>query len=136
VVVRRYTRATHTGFAAAWIAATAVTVAPAQHIAIDHRSWQASHLALAGAFAVALWIDATQTREAVRRGYEELNPVLGAHPSVGRVNTYTAMAALYVLGAAAVAPPRLRRWLLCGALAVEAWAIHSNARAGLAVKFP
>jgi hypothetical protein len=97
-MVRRYATATHTGIAAAWVAATAVTGAPAgaaaQHSAIEHRSWQASHIALAGAFAVALWIDATQTREAVRR------------------------------------------WLLWGALAVEALAIRSNTRAGLAVKFP
>ena len=126
--------------AAAWVAATVITATPgraaAQHIASDHRSWHASHIALAGAFAIALWMDAAQTREAVRRGYQEQNPVLGPHPSVGRINSYTAAAGLGVLAAAAVAPRRARPWLLAAALAIETLAIAGNARAGLSVKLP
>ena len=126
--------------AAAWVAATVITATPgraaAQHIAGDHRSWHASHIALAGAFAIALWMDAAQTREAVRRGYQERNPVLGPHPSVGRINSYTAAAGLGVLAAAAVAPRRARPWLLGAALAIETLAIAGNARAGLSLKFP
>ena len=63
-------------------------------------------MALAGAFVVALAIDAAQTRSIAQggwQGYREMNPILGPHPSVGQVNTYTAVAGLTVLGAAALA---------------------------------
>src|SRR2546422_2226777 len=72
-------------------------------------SWRASDVALAGAFVVALAIDAAQTRSIAQggwQGYREMNPILGPHPSVGQVNTYTAVAGLTVLGAAAVVPAR------------------------------
>ncbi len=108
----------------------------AQRISADDRAWNTSYVVLAGAFAVALWMDAAQTREAMRRGYEELNPILGRHPSVGQINTYTAMSGLTVLVGAAVAPPRVRPWVLGVALAVETLTITGNAKAGLALKFP
>ena len=102
-------------------------------------SWRASDVALAGAFAVALAIDAAQTRGLAQRGwqsYSETNPILGPHPSVGRVNTYTAVAAVTVLGVASVVPRRVRPWLLAAALAVETFTIAGNARHGVALKFP
>jgi hypothetical protein len=102
-------------------------------------SWRTSEVALAGAFAVALAIDAAQTRSLAQRGwqgYGETNPILGPRPSVGQVNTYTAAAAVTVLGVAAVAPPRVRPWLLGAALAVETLTIAGNMRQGVALKFP
>ncbi len=111
--------------------------AAAQGVAAADGTWRASHFALAGAFAVALWIDASQTRDAMRRGdYQEQNPILGPHPSAGQVNTYTAVAGLTVLGAAAAVPGRARQWLLGAALAVETLAIARNMRAGLTLRFP
>src|SRR2546428_10284829 len=47
-----------------------------------------SHTALASVFAMALLIDAAQTRELARQGwvgFREANPLLGERPSVGRV---------------------------------------------------
>ena len=108
----------------------------AQRAQKDGRSWNTSHIALASAFSVALWIDASQTREAMRRGYRETNPILGPHPSVGQVNTYTAVAGLTVLGAAAVLPPRVRPWLLGAALAVQAVTIRGSVQQGLPIRFP
>lgn len=102
-------------------------------------SWAPSHTALAGAFVVTLLIDAAQTRELARQGWaghRETNPLLGERPSIGRVNSYTALAGLSVLGAAAVAPPRLRPWLLGAALAVQAFTIGSSVRQGLPLRFP
>ncbi len=140
LVAYRAARARRVLITAGCVAAAALAGPPrwaaAQRLAVVERSWSPSYVALAGAFAVALWIDAAQTRQAVRRGYEELNPVLGSHPSAGQINTYTAVAGLTVLGAAAVAPRRARPWLLCAALALETLAIAGNARAGLAVTFP
>ena len=62
--------------------------------------------------------------------------MLGERPSVGRVNSYTTLAGLGVLGAAAVAPPRLRPWLLGAAIAVQALTIGSSVRQGLPIRFP
>src|SRR6266516_4334927 len=102
-------------------------------------SWTGSHTALASVFAVTLLIDAAQTRELARQGwvgFREANPLLGERPSVGRVNTYTALAGLSVLGAAAALPPRVRPWLLGAAIALQAFTIHSSMRQGLPIRFP
>jgi len=102
-------------------------------------SWTSSHTALASAFLVTLLIDAAQTRQLAREGwigFRESNPLLGERPSVGRVNSYTALAGLSVLGAAAVAPPRLRPWLLGAAVAVQLFTIQGSVRQGLPIRFP
>jgi hypothetical protein len=102
-------------------------------------SWNQSHTALAGVFVVGLLIDAAQTRALARNGwssYREGNPLLGERPSVGRINTYTALAGLSVLGAAAALPPRVRPWLLGGAIAVQALTVARSVRMGLPISFP
>jgi len=102
-------------------------------------SWTPSHTALASAFLVTLMIDAAQTRQLARQGwvdFRESNPLLGERPSVGRVNSYTALAGLSVLGAAAVLPPRVRPWLLGAAIAVQAFTIRGSLRQGLPIRFP
>jgi len=102
-------------------------------------SWTPSHTALASAFLVTLMIDAAQTRQLARQGwvdFRESNPLLGARPSVGRVNGYTALAGLSVLGVAAAAPPRLRPWLLGAAIAVQAFTIQGSVRQGIPIRFP
>ena len=102
-------------------------------------SWNKTHTALAGAFVVTLLIDAGQTRELARRGwpgFREANPLLGSRPGVGRVNSYTALAGLSVLGAAAALPPRLRPWLLGAAIAVQALTVHGSVQNGLPIRFP
>ena len=101
-------------------------------------SWSRSDVALAGGFAVALWIDAAQTRGLARAGwreYREANPVLGPRPTVRQINAYTAVAGLTVLGAAAAVPARLRPWLLGAALAVETVTVAGTARKGIAITF-
>jgi hypothetical protein len=95
-------------------------------------------LALASAFTVALLIDAGQTRSLAKGGwhaFRETNPLLGSRPTVGQVNTYTAVTGLAVLGAAAVAPARVRPWLLGAALAVEAFTIAGTTQQGIAIRF-
>jgi len=102
-------------------------------------SWTPAHTALASAFLVTLLIDAAQTRELARHGwvdFREANPLLGPRPSVGRVNSYTALAGLSVLSAAAAAPPRLRPWLLGAAVAVQLFTIQGSVRQGIPIRFP
>ena len=100
-------------------------------------TWPAADLALAGAFGVALWVDAAQTRELARqgwKGYREANPILGPRPTIGQINRYTAVAGLTVLGLAAAVPARWRRWLLASALAVETFTVAGTVREGIALR--
>src|SRR5437867_4522258 len=88
--------------------------------------WSQRDRALAIGFTATLLIDAAQTRRIARGGwrdYHESNLLLGTRPSVGRVNSYTAVAGLAVLGVAAAVPKRTRPWVLGAALAVEACAL-------------
>ena len=104
----------------------------------QQNAWRPGEIALAGAFTAALLLDAAQTRRLARggwRGFYETNPILGTRPSEGRINTYTAVAGLSVLGAAAVAPKRLRPWVLGLAFAVEAYALGAMSQRGVAIKF-
>lgn len=102
-------------------------------------SWTQTHTVLASAFVVTLMMDAAQTRELARHGwsgFREANPLLGARPSVGQVNTYTAIAGLTVLGAAAALPPKVRPWLLGAAIAVQAFTVAGSMQNGLPLRFP
>ncbi len=102
-------------------------------------SWRPSEVALAGAFTAALLIDAAQTRRLAAGGWRdhvETNPILGRRPSVGQLNTYTAVAGLAVLGVAAAAPRRARPWILGMALVAEAGALVAVSRAGVAIRIP
>lgn len=103
------------------------------------RPWNTAHIALASAFTLTLLVDAAQTRELARQGwpgFQEANPLLGPYPSVGHVNSYTAVAGLSVLALAAAAPPRVRSWVLGAALVLEALTVRANVRSGLPMRFP
>jgi hypothetical protein len=102
-------------------------------------SWTRTEIALAGAFTAVLLADAAQTRGLARDGwrdFHEANPLLGSRPSVARINAYTAVAGLTVLGAAAVAPARWRPWVLGAAFVVEALTVARNAQAGIGLNIP
>jgi len=101
----------------------------------EHRPWSRAHVVLAAGFAMALWVDAAQTRNAMERGYREANPILGPHPSSGQINTYSVIAGLTVIGVAAAVPPRVRPWLLAAAFAVEAVTIAGTVHQGIAITF-
>lgn len=95
-------------------------------------------LALATGFTAALLLDAAQTRRLARTGWRdwrESNPILGPRPSVGRVNTYTAVVGVAVLGVAAAAPKRVRPWVLGVALAVEVCTLAAMSQRGIAITF-
>ncbi len=101
-------------------------------------SWSRRDLVLASGFTAGLLVDAAQTRRLARGGwrdYRETNPLLGPRPSVGRVNTYTVVVGLSVLGAAAVAPKRVRPWVLGIAFAVEACTLAAMSQRGIAISF-
>ena len=101
--------------------------------------WTRTDIALAGAFTVTLLMDASQTRGLARggwQGFREANPLLGRTPSVGRINVYTAVAGVTILGAAAALPARVRPWFLRAAFVIEAFTVARNAQAGIAIRMP
>jgi hypothetical protein len=101
--------------------------------------WTRTEVALAAGFTAALLMDAAQTRGLARGGWEgfrEANPLLGSQPTVARINAYTAVAGLTVLGVAAAAPARFRPWVLGAAFVVEALTVARNAHAGISFSLP
>jgi hypothetical protein len=99
--------------------------------------WSRRDIALASGFTAALLIDAAQTRRLAAGGwrdYTESNPILGRRPSVGQVNTYTAVVGVTVLGVAAAAPKRARPWVLGVALAVETYTLAAMSRRGVVIQ--
>ena len=115
-----------------------LTVLSAPRPGLPRLNWSQTDLTLAGAFTVALLVDAGQTRWLAKGGwhaFRETNPILGSRPTVGQLNTYTAVSGIAVLGAAAAAPARVRPWLLGAALAVEAFTIAGTTQQGIAIRF-
>jgi hypothetical protein len=58
-----------------------------------HAQWRVEHTMLAVTSSAAIAGDWLLTTDAVRHSeYQELNPVLGAHPSIGWLATYNVLA--------------------------------------------
>jgi len=103
----------------------------------DNRAWtteEKAWLGTAAAFTIADW---TTTRDLSRRyneGYYENNPILGKHPSTGRVDLYFVSAGLlgYVI---ADNLDQNRKLFLQGWTAVEIFYTNRNLNIGLKMKF-
>lgn len=97
--------------------------------------WTSADVALEAAFAAAVLVDVTQTRWALRNGYEEMNPLLGHQPSSTRL---VASGLGVVAGHAIVSvvlPPKWRRWWQGVTLTAELGAVGWNAGVGTRLKF-
>ena len=74
-----------------------------------HAQWRPEHTALAVASTATITADWLFTVDAVRRGnFDEMNPILGRHPSVGQLNTYNFMVVAGNLAIGRALPSRLR----------------------------
>ena len=67
--------------------------------------------------------------------HTEGNPILGEHPSVGRVNSYFVATALLHVGAVHVLPAAWRPAFQYFWIGVEAGVVHHNYKAGLRFNF-
>lgn len=121
-----------TGAAAALIAACVLYQANAK--ADDWTPEQQVKLAAAETLLAVDWL---QTRQIAKNPdtYHELNPILGNHPSVGRVNLYFLSSAVATYVLADVLPSKYRDWLLTGVIAVEVIATANNANIGVKVRW-
>ena len=85
------------------------------------------------ALIVADWLT---TVDGLRKGYAETNPLLGRHPSLGKLNM---MVGAGLLTNAFLVPrikdPELRRGVWIAMMLIELDAVHANHSAGLNLNF-
>jgi hypothetical protein len=82
-----------------------------------------------------LLVDWAQTREMVKDGRIELNPILGDHPSMKKVNTLIPLSILGHYLVSRVLSSKYRRVWQCVWIGVELNAVSSNYMAGIRFEF-
>ena len=71
--------------------------------------WRTEHTVLAISSSAAIAGDWLLTADALRQGtYQELNPILGPHPSLGSLTTYSLLAVGANLAIGRLLPPAVR----------------------------
>ncbi len=93
--------------------------------------WTTTDVLLETTFVAGLAMDYAQTQHIARNPtkYTEENPILGEHPSKGRVNAYyVGVGALHVWGADQLEGWKRTAWQLLG-IAAEAYTVRVNRRA-------
>ena len=97
--------------------------------------WTATQVTMAVATASEIAVDWGQTRDALRRGSRETNPVLGARPSSGRLTAYNAFAISGVVVVGALLTPSLRTAWFATLLVVQTACVIRNAILGFHIAF-
>jgi hypothetical protein len=99
--------------------------------------WSTSERVLGTAALAALAIDWGQTRYIAKnpQSFHETNPILGRHPSVGRVDAYFAGAIIGTALLADALPSKWRGPFLAGVVVVELHYVNRNAALGIRVSF-
>ena len=118
-----------------WLVALLMLLGLARAEAFD--SWNITDEVLAGTAATAFVIDWRQTQSIARdpARWQELNPLLGSHPSVGAVNRHFALNGLLVGGIAEVLPHTYRDLYLGGVTITEGAFVRHNYKIGLRFAF-
>lgn len=100
--------------------------------------WAKEDTAREVGYLVLHLVDWGQTRDISRRGgegYWEVNPVLGKHPSVRRVDSYFTFSALAHIGIAYALPHDWRRRFQYTTAGLKAGLVIHNNKIGLRVNF-
>ena len=101
------------------------------------RDWEQTDTVLLATALTASALDWAQTRYIARHPdrFHEINPILGRHPSVGRVDAYFALCGLAAVGLTAVLSKTHRRWFLAGVTVVETAFVLHNDGIGIKARF-
>jgi hypothetical protein len=99
--------------------------APASH------RWTPANVIVASGATVGLLMDWAQTRQALRQGWAEGNPVLGKHPTAVRLTAYNLVAMQTVASVGAALPTRWRTLWYAAVTLVESVTVTRNAFLGL-----
>ena len=105
--------------------------------AAQYANWTPADKALLATSTALLIVDWGQTRYIAKNPdrFHELNPILGRHPSVGRVNTYFATAIIGNYLLADWLGPTNRKLYLGGITALETVVVIRNNGIGIKVAF-
>lgn len=108
----------------------------------QERAWSTADVSLLAAYQVVRFVDWRQTRNIATQKnpdgtyvWHENNPLLGEHPSVGRVNTHYVLSAIGVTAVAHYLPNRYRRAFLTGAVVFEVAIVARNYHLGIAMRW-
>lgn len=106
-------------------------------VARADEAWDTTDKALAGVALAATVIDWSQSRYIARNPalFEENNPLLGLHPSVGNVNAYFATSIVAGAALAYVLPKDYRKYFLGGVAVLEISAVSRNKHIGIRLQF-
>lgn len=97
------------------------------------RGWDKTDSAMAAAAFTLKVIDWKQTHYIARNPaqHHEWNPILGNHPSVGRVNNYFLGSIITTGTVTYFLPDFYRKMFLGGSITVSAWLTHHNRSVGI-----
>jgi hypothetical protein len=103
----------------------------------DFRDWDNHDKVLLGTALGATMLDWAQTRYIARHPerYREINPVLGSHPAVSKVDKYFALSIVGITGIALELPSRYRKWWLGGVTVIEVGFVLHNDWIGIKADF-
>ena len=95
--------------------------------------WTKTDTAIQATWTAMHVIDWSQTRKIAKepRFYSEPNPILGEHPSVGRVDSYMAISAVANLGVAYALPKPYRRYFQVLSIGMTGKGVFLNFDIGL-----
>lgn len=101
-----------------------------------HAQWTEEQKILAAVSMAAMVIDYGQTRSIVGHPtFYEQNPLLGEHPTMGRVNRHFALSALASYLIADALPSEQRTWFLRGLALVQVGVVAHNVSLGVKMDF-
>lgn len=115
--------------------AAAATVSSCSVVAGD--AWSEDQLRMGAALAAVTVVDWAQTRYIADNPdrFHETNPIMGRHPSIGRVDRYFATSILVGAVVLDALPSEYRDYALKAGLVLEVLIVSNNARIGVGVKF-
>lgn len=87
------------------------------------------------ALTTLICIDWLQTQEIVKQDHNEMNPFLGQHPSMSRVNLMIGGAIVISFLAAKYLPTKYRRWFQYIVIGAESGMIYNNYQRGIRINF-
>ena len=98
--------------------------------------WTLLDKGIAAGSGMGLLADWLQTQNSRQRGFGEMNPILGSHPSSGAVNAYFGLLMAGQLLGNAKLSPTLRRLMNVGILAAEVPTVLRNRSLGIGFSAP
>lgn len=99
--------------------------------------WTETDTAYQVAYTALLAMDCAQTRWGASHPsqFEEINPILGKHPSKGKINNVCVATGIGHFGISYVLPIGARRLWQSGGIIIEAFAVGNNKSVGVKMQF-